>query len=303
MNMSPPGSPVNDDPASSARSSPRGLTTEELATVPTVYRSDLFAGRRFLISGGGSGMGRATAFLVTRLGGQAFICGRNEDKLRAATQAMQSLLGRSAGYMAMSIRDPDQVTALMAVAEERMGGMDVLVNCAGGQFPQNAIDYAVKGWNAVVDTNLNGTWWMMQQAARHWQQTQQAGAIVNVIATFDRGIPQSAHTAAARAGVAYLSKSVAVEWAPLNIRVNCIAPGNTLTEGLERYPADYLARFAQGNPMQRAGSAWDVAEAVAYLSAPSAQWITGALLHVNGGMHLWGTNWPLGKPEHFAGGH
>jgi citronellol/citronellal dehydrogenase len=283
-----------------SRSRRRGQSAEELATVPTVYRSDLFSGCRFLISEGGSGMGRATAFLVTRLGGEVLICGRNEDKLRDATEAMQSLLGRSAGYVAMSIRDPEQVTALMAAAEERMGGIDVLVNCAGGQFPQNAIDYAVKGWNAVIDTNLNGTWWMMQQAARHWQRTERPGAIVNVIATFDRGIPQSAHTASARAGVAYLSKSVAVEWAPLNIRVNCIAPGNTLTEGLERYPADYLARFAQGNPMQRSGSAWDVAEAVAYLSAPSANWITGALLHVNGGMHLWGTNWPLGRPDHFA---
>ncbi|MFT3820608.1 MAG: SDR family oxidoreductase [Rubrivivax sp.] len=278
----------------------RGLSVEELAAMPTVYRSDLFSGRRFLISGGGSGMGRATAFLVTRLGGEVIVCGRNEDKLRNATDSIRSLLDRNVSYVAMSIRDPEQVTALIAAAEERMGGIDVLVNCAGGQFPQNAIDYAVKGWNAVIDTNLNGTWWMMQQVARHWQRTARPGAIVNVIATFDRGIPQSAHTAAARAGVAYLSKSVAVEWAPLNIRVNCIAPGNTLTEGLDRYPADYLARFAQGNPMQRAGNAWDVAEAVAYLSAPSGNWITGALLHVNGGMHLWGTNWPLGRPEHFG---
>lgn len=278
----------------------RGLTIEELASKSTVFREDLFAGQRFLISGGGSGMGRATAFLVARLGGQVTICGRDESKLGAAAADIQRLVGKEIYYKAMSIRDPAQVERLIADTVDHFDGLDVLVNSAGGQFPQNAVDYSVKGWNAVVDTNLNGTFWMMQAAARHWQSVSRPGAIVNIVATFDRGIPQSAHTAAARAGVVYLSKSVAVEWAPLNIRVNCLAPGNTMTEGLDRYPQEYVDRFSRGNPMQRAGDTWDLAEAVAYLSASSGKWITGSLLHVNGGMHLWGTNWPLGMPAHFS---
>lgn len=279
----------------------RGLSPDELSTIQTVYRSDLLSGQSFLISGGGSGMGRATAFLITRLGGRVTICGRNEAKLAAAASEIQRLLGREVHYKAMTIRDPAQVESLIAETFDRYGNLNALVNSAGGQFPQQAIDFSAKGWNAVVDTNLNGTWWMMQSAARHWHKRGQPGAIVNIVATIDRGIPQSAHTAAARAGVVYLSKSVAVEWAPLNIRVNCLAPGNTLTEGLDQYPPEYVERFAQGNPMQRAGDTWDMAQAVVYLASSSGKWITGTLLHVNGGMHLWGTNWPLGMPEHFKG--
>jgi NAD(P)-dependent dehydrogenase (short-subunit alcohol dehydrogenase family) len=277
----------------------RGLSPEELSNVETVYRPDLLRGHNFLVSGGGSGMGRATAFLITRLGGQVTICGRNEGKLAAAASDIKRLLGREIHYKAMTIRDPAQVESLMAETFERYGSLDALVNSAGGQFPQQAIDFSVKGWNAVVDTNLNGTWWMMQAAARQWRDRNQPGSIVNIVTTFDRGTPQSAHTAAARAGVVYLSKSVAVEWAPLHIRVNCIAPGNTVTEGLDQYPDEYVERFAGGNPMQRAGDTLDLAQAVVYLSAASGKWITGAVLHVNGGMHLWGTNWPLGMPDHF----
>jgi len=276
-----------------------GLSTEELSTIETVYRPDLLRGRSFLVSGGGSGMGRATAVLIARLGGDVTICGRNEGKLQAAASDIERLLGRKVHYRAITIRDPAQVESLMAETFDRCGTLDGLVNSAGGQFPQEAIDYSVKGWHAVVDTNLNGTWWMMQAAAREWRKRAQPGAVVNIVATFDRGIPQSAHTAAARAGVVYLSKSLAVEWAPLRIRVNCIAPGNTLTEGVDQYPPEYIERFAAGNPMQRAGDTWDLAQAVVYLSSSSGKWITGALLHVNGGMHLWGTNWPLGMPDHF----
>lgn len=287
--------------ASPAAAAPRayGFDPEQLATMPTVYRPDLFSGQTFLISGGGSGMGRATAFLTARLGANVMICGRNEEKLAAAADDIKRLVGREIAWKAMTIRDPDQVNATIDEAFERFGRVDTLVNSAGGQFPQNALDFSVKGWTAVVDTNLNGTWWMMQAVARRWRDRGQAGNIVSIVTTIERGNPQAAHTAAARAGVVYLSKSVAVEWAPLNIRVNCIAPGNTITEGLNNYPPEYVARLARGNPLQRTGDTWDMAEAVAYLAGPSGKFITGELLQVNGGMHLWGTNWPLGIPEQY----
>lgn len=287
--------------ASPAAAAPRayGFGPEQLATMPTVYRPDLFAGQTFLISGGGSGMGRATAFLAARLGAEVMICGRNGEKLKAAAEDIKRLLGREIAWKAMTIRDPEQVNAMMDEAFTRFGRVDTLVNSAGGQFPQNALDFSVKGWTAVVDTNLNGTWWMMQAVARRWRDNGQAGNIVSIVTTIERGNPQAAHTAAARAGVVYLSKSVAVEWAPLNIRVNCIAPGNTVTEGLNNYPPEYVERLARGNPLQRTGDTWDMAEAVAYLAGPSGKFITGELLQVNGGMHLWGTNWPLGIPDQY----
>jgi NAD(P)-dependent dehydrogenase (short-subunit alcohol dehydrogenase family) len=178
----------------------------------------------------------------------------------------------------------------------------VLVNNAGGQFPQMALEYSAKGWNAVIDNNLNGTWYMMQAAARAWVARTTPGVMVNIVADFWRGMPGIAHTAAARAGVVYLSKSVAVEWAPLGIRVNCIAPGVLETSGFAHYPPEGLKTYTEANPMRRAGDVWDVAEAVVYLSAPASKFIPGEVLTVDGGQQCWGDPWPTGRPEHFRVG-
>ena len=143
-----------------------GMSPEELATHPTVFADDLLADRVFIVSGGGSGMGKAMTFLMSRLGAQVVICGRREHKLEETAGQVKDLLGKDVHYQAMTIRDPEQVDALMGDTWERFGRMDTLVNNGGGQFPQAAIDFSVKGWNAVIDTNLNGSWYMMQAAAR-----------------------------------------------------------------------------------------------------------------------------------------
>ena len=140
---------------------------------------------------------------------------------------------------------------------------------------------------------------MMQAAARQWNARKQPGSIVNIVADIWRGMPQLAHTAAARAGVVYLSKTVAVEWAPLNIRVNCVAPGCCETSAFGRYPPEGAASFEQSNPVKRAGDAWDIAEAVAYLAASSGKFITGEVLTVDGGQQLWGDPWAVGRPRYF----
>ena len=143
-----------------------GFTDEQLATHPHAFRDDLLAGKTCLVSGGGSGIGRAMAYFFARLGAEVMICGRREERLRETADGIQRHLGREIGVRAMTIRDPAQVDALMDETFDRYGGLDLLVNNGGGQFPQAAIDYSVKGWHAVIDTNLNGTWWMMQAAAR-----------------------------------------------------------------------------------------------------------------------------------------
>jgi NAD(P)-dependent dehydrogenase (short-subunit alcohol dehydrogenase family) len=199
----------------------------------------------------------------------------------------------------MSIREPDAVETLLDDVFTRCGRLDLLVNNAGGQFPQDAIDFSRKGWLAVVDLNLNGTWWMMQEAARRWRDRGQAGNIVNIVANVERGMPQAAHTCAARAGVIYLSKTLATEWAPFNIRVNCIAPGTIETEGFAVYPQHALERFHEANPMKRLGDAWDVAEAAAYLGSDAAGFVTGETLTIDGGMAQWGVVWPGGMPAYF----
>ncbi len=275
------------------------LGDEELAGHKTIYAPDLFAGQRFLITGGGTGMGRAMTFLLARLGAKVMIAGRREDVLADAQQAVKRLTGRDIEYMAMSIRDVDQVDRLLDHVFDTWGGLDTLVNNAGGQFPQDAVDFSRKGWNSVIDLNLNGTWWMMQGAAQRWKARGAPGNVISIVAHVERGMPQAAHTCAARAGVIYLSRTVATEWAPLNIRVNCIAPGAIASEGLSKYPEHATARFRNVNPQRRMGNGWDIAEGVAYLSADSGGFITGEVLTIDGGMQMWGTVWPDGVPDHF----
>jgi citronellol/citronellal dehydrogenase len=275
------------------------MTDDELAVRPLSFRDDALAGQVCLVSGGGSGMGRAIAYVLTRLGAQVVICGRRADKLEETAAGIEKRLGKTVMTKAMTIREPEQVQTLFQETWERFDRLDVLVNAAGGQYPQAAIDFSVKGWNAVIDTNLNGTWYMMQNAAQHWRQHQCGGSIVNIVAVVSRGMPQVAHTAAARAGVIYLSKSLSVEWAPLNIRVNCVAPGSIATDGLNVYPREAAEDFAISNPMKRLGDVMDIAQSVVYLAAPTGKFITGEVLAVDGGRQNWGEDWPGGIPDYF----
>ena len=121
----------------------------------------------------------------------------------------------------------------------------------------------------------------------------------DVVVVTERGMPGVAHTVAARAGVIGLSRTVAVEWAPLSIRVNCIAPGLTATEGLEVYPPEAKKEFPRANPMKRPGTPMEIAEAVVYLGASSGSFITGEVLTVDGGGRLWGELWTAGRPAWF----
>ena len=276
-----------------------GFSDEQLACEPLVFRDGLLANQVVLVSGGGSGFGRAMAYVLARLGAKVAICGRRAEKLAETAAGIKTHLGADVFCRAMTIRDSAAVETLVNDVAAHYGQLDVLVNNGGGQYPQAAIDFSVKGWNAVIDTNLNGTWHMMQAAARHWRAAGRPGCIVNIVAVVERGMPQVAHTCAARAGVIYLSKTVAIEWAPLEIRVNCIAPGSIASNGLNVYPREAAERFKVSNPMLRLGDALDIAHAVVYLAAPSGKFVTGEVLHVDGGRQMWGEDWPGGIPDYF----
>ncbi len=220
---------------------------EELATLPIALRDGLLRDQVVLVSGAGRGIGKAIACWGARLGAKLAICGRNADRLALAAENLRRL-GAEVLVHPASIRDPDAVTRLFDATWDRFGRLDMLVNNAGGQFSQPAIDFSVKGWNAVIDTNLNGPWYMMQAAAKKWREAGSPGSIVNVVAVVWRGMPGIAHTCAARAGVIYLSKTLAIEWAPLNIRVNCVAPGIIATEGMSVYFGRGTKKFPKIQP-------------------------------------------------------
>jgi citronellol/citronellal dehydrogenase len=276
------------------------LSDHDLATHPTVYAADALKNRVALVSGGAGGIGRAIAWLFARLGAHVALAGRDQAKLDLLVTHLVGH-GLKASAHAVDIREPDAVAALFDKVWDEHGRLDILVNSAGGQFPQAAIDFSIKGWNAVINTNLNGTWYMMQAAAQRWREHKHAGSIVNIVVVTTHGLYGIAHTIAARAGVIGLSRAVAVEWAPLDIRVNCVAPGLIETRGWEVYSQQARAAYPRSNPMMRVGSPWDIAEACAYLSAASGSYVTGETLTVDGGGQLWGETWTTGKPEYFGG--
>jgi len=278
-----------------------GLSDDELATHPTVFAADALAGRVVIVSGGAGGIGRAIVWLFARLGAHVVAVGRNGDKLKALVDRLGQR-GLKASAEIADIKDPDAVNATFDAVWASHGRLDILVNSAGGQFPQPAIDFSVKGWNAVVNTNLNGTWYMMQAAAQRWRDRKHPGSIVNIVVVTTHGLYGIAHTIAARSGVIGLSRALAVEWAPLDIRINCIAPGAVETEGWNVYSEQARAAYPRSNPMMRPGSPWDIAEASIYLAGPSGKFITGETLTVDGGGQHWGETWTTGKPDYFSGG-
>ncbi len=271
---------------------------EHLWTTDTVYRADLFQGKVALISGAGSGIGRACALLFARLGAKLVICGRTPEKLETVASFVRSK-GGEVLVVPTNVREPEQVDALFQQAHAHYGRIDCTVNNAGGQFAQAAIDFSAKGWAAVINNNLNGTWLMMQRAAQYWRDQNSGGSICNVVVVTERGMPGVAHTVAARAGIIGASRTVAVEWAPLGIRVNCLAPGLTATEGLEVYPLAAQKEFPRANPLKRLATPMEIAEACIYLTAPSGNFITGEVLTVDGGGKLWGELWTAGRPDYY----
>ena len=277
-----------------------GLSDAELAVHPTVYATDALKDQVVVVSGGAGGIGRAIAWLFARLGAHVVVVGRSQAKLDLLAAALRAD-GLKASAAVADIREPEAVDALFDHVWTAHDRIDGLVNSAGGQFPQAAIDFSVKGWNTVINTNLNGTWYMMQAAAKRWRDNQHPGSIVNIVVVTTHGLYGIAHSVAARAGVIGLSRAVAVEWAPLNIRVNCVAPGAIETEGWNVYTAQARAAYPRSNPMMRVGSPWDIAEACVYLVAPSGRFVTGETLTVDGGGQLWGETWTTGKPGYFGG--
>ena len=270
----------------------------ELAALPCAFRDDLFAGQVALVTGGAGGIGRAICILLGRLGATIVTCGRDQAKLDQLAGSLDAL-GIACQTRQMTIRDPEQVGELFAAAYDRQDRIDVVVNNAGGQFALPAVELSPGGWSAVVETNLYGTWYVMQAAAREWIARTQGGSIVNIGTITGRGSVGIPHTAAARAGAQGLAASLSVEWAPHRIRVNTVAVGVVRSPGLRHYPPEARPSFDH-NPQRRLGDVHDVAQAVAFLgSAEASGFITGEVLHVAGGGQVWGEYWALGKPDWF----
>ena len=258
----------------------------------TIFRAGLYADDVVLITGGGTGIGRATAIEMGALGAKVAICGRRQERLDEAAAAVAEA-GGECFARTCDIREPEQIAALGDAILERFGRIDVLVNNAGGQFPVTAESLKPKGWDAVIRNNLSGTWYVTQTVATRSMIPQRHGRIVNVIANIARGFPGMVHTGAARAGVENMTRTLAIEWAQFGIRTVAIAPGVIRSSGTAQYPPELLEAARVRTPAKRLGSVEEVAHAITYLASRPASFITGATLYMDGGASLWGDTWEI----------
>jgi len=251
-----------------------------------MFQTHLFKDKVALVTGGGSGIGYAIAAQLLRLGARVFIASRTEERLKAAVETLHAL--GPCEYFVCDIRLTASIHAMAKEIKEKAGRLDILVNNAGGQFPIAAENLSENGWNAVINNNLNGTWYMSQIMAKAFFIPQQEGNILNIIANIFRGFPGVVHTGAARAGVDNFTKTLAVEWSKYNIRVNAVAPGFIQSSGLENYPPQLLQGVADKIPLRRLGTVDEVAWLTLFLVSPMAAFITGETVYVDGGQRLWG---------------
>jgi citronellol/citronellal dehydrogenase len=251
-----------------------------------MFQSNLFQHKIAIVTGGGSGIGFAIAKQLLSLGAKVIITSRNESKLQKACVDLSSL--GDVRYVLCDIRDAEQVEALAQNVKANEGSIDILVNNAGGQFPAAAETISPKGFAAVVNNNLNGTWNVTHAFANHFFIPQQNGVIVNIIANMFRGFPGMAHTGAARAGVANLTMTLAVEWSKYNININAIAPGFIQSSGMEQYPEEFKRGMKDTVPAKRLGTVDEVATLTTFLCAEQTKYITGETIYIDGGQRLWG---------------
>lgn len=250
----------------------------------TVFRENLFANQVALITGGGTGIGLRAARELAKLGATVVLASRKMENLEKGVAQIRAD-GGVAHAITCNIRDEDSVRSCVAQALELAGSLHMLVNNAGGQFPSPAESITAKGWHAVIETNLTGTFLMTREVFTQTMRDH-GGRVVNVIANYWNGFPNMAHTGAARAGVDNLTQSLAVEWGRYGVRLNAIAPGIIRSSGLEQYPPpfkDFVYSAGRFNQANRLGSEAEIASSILFLLSPGASFITGETLRVDGG--------------------
>ncbi|RFS87281.1 SDR family oxidoreductase [Actinomadura spongiicola] len=247
------------------------------------------ADRAYLVTGGGTGIGAATALHLAALGASVTVIGRREEPLKKIADEVRRQGGDALAHTA-DVRDPAAVEAAVDAAMDRFGRIDGLVNNAAGNFVTPAEKLSPNGWRAVVDIVLNGTWNCTSAVARRMIETNRPGSIVSVIATYAwTGHPGTVHSAAAKAGVVAMTRTLAVEWARYDIRLNCVAPGPTETEGAgsalwaEQEDRD---RVLASVPLRRFAGAAEVGDLIGLLLSDRAAYITGTTLTADGGQSL-----------------
>jgi NAD(P)-dependent dehydrogenase (short-subunit alcohol dehydrogenase family) len=251
----------------------------------TALRPGTFAGQCVVVTGGGTGLGKAIAAEFARLGAAVAVASRKDEHLEAARSGLDGL-GGDVLAVRCDIRSADEVAAAFAAAEEAFGLPAVLVNNAAANFPSPAEDLSPNAWRTVVDITLNGTFLCAREFGRRHLAAGLPGSIVNVGASYAwTGGPGFAHSAAAKAGVKNLTESLAVEWGPYGIQVNGLVPGLFPHEDMTADITGSLDRTSDKDvcqPALRVGQRQELGWAATFLASPYARFISGHTLVVDG---------------------
>ncbi|MEA2374536.1 MAG: citronellol/citronellal dehydrogenase [Thermoleophilaceae bacterium] len=254
-----------------------------------IFAPGLLDGQVVLVTGGGSGLGRATAVELTACGARVVVAGRRLEPLE---QTVAECEGGLCEPVACDIREEDQVAALVDGTLERHGRIDTLVNNAGGQYMSPAEDLTPKGFSTVIGLNLGGTWLMTHAVATKAMIPAGGGKILNVTLSPHHGLPGMTHSSAARAGVENMTRVLSIEWARFGIKLTAIAAGHFETEAIQKYPKPVAENVARTVPLGRLGQPEEHAWLVAYLASPAGDYYSGGVITLDGARDNWFGPWP-----------
>ena len=246
-------------------------------------------GKVAIVTGGGTGIGLAIAKRFGALGATLVIGSRNARNLERGSADLR-LAGYDSLAVQIDVRKIDQVDEMVHRVLHHYGRIDILVNNAAGNFVCRAEELSPNGWDAVIGTVLNGSFYCSRAVGRHMIERGKGGSIVSILANYVwTGSAGTVHSAAAKAGVMSMTQTLAVEWARHQIRVNAVAPGPIESAGAARQlwnSAEAVERITQSVPLGRWGHPSEVADAVAFLVSSEAGFITGETLTIDGGARL-----------------
>jgi citronellol/citronellal dehydrogenase len=251
----------------------------------SIFAPGLFSGQTIIVTGGGSGIGRCTAHELAALGAHVVLVGRKLEKLEAVAAEIRED-GGECSLQAFDIREEEAVKqAVKQIVAER-GGIQGLVNNAGGQFPAPLMAISKKGFEAVVNNNLTGGFLMAREVFNQAMR-KHGGAIVNMLADMWGGMPGMGHSGAARAGMLNFTETAAVEWAHAGVRVNAVAPGWVASSGLDKYDEgfqkEFIPKLRGSVPLQRLAEEAEISAPIVFLLSPAAGFVTGACIAIDGG--------------------
>lgn len=261
----------------------------------SMFRNDLLKAKRILVTGGGTGLGKSIARRYLELGAELVICGRRQEVLEAAAAELGAATGGRIEAIACDVRDAGQVETLMDRVWQR-GPLDVLVNNAAANFIARTEKLSPRAIDAVLNIVLHGSFYCTVACGRRWIDAGRGGTVLSVATTPSfTGAAFTAPSAAAKAGIVAMTRSLAVEWGPKGIRLNAIAPGLFPTPGAwERLypPGTQVEPQERSVPLRRVGEHIELANLFAYLASEESGYVTGELIVIDGGRWMQGVGGP-----------